>query len=226
MTTSTVSATDRAARPLVTRVPPRTAWARLAVQHRAGLLALTSERAVDHSARLDHTDPDRSRVRRGARDVGRSDQLFHDVARITAVAPIVITGRVGLAVHPTAIGSVELIVDDGVPAPVLALQLAATIVAGNRVALGVPRSVGPIVVQYLERLAVLLPAGVLSVRCGERLVSGGHDRSIWLGVSGPAVSHNELELNLAGFTQLVGLQQITPTPTALHTQSSPRDLRH
>lgn len=203
-------------RPPVVADHRRPAWARLSVGHRAGLLALSSQRAVDHTASLDRTDPDRSRVRRGARDVGRSDRLFRDIARITAVTPIVIPDRGGLAGQPTAIGSVELIVDDGVPAPVLALQLAATIVAGNRVALGVPRSVGPIVLLYLERLAVLLPAGVLAVRCGERLVSGGHDRSIWLGMSGPADSHHELDpaLELSVFTQLVGLQQVRPTQTS------------
>jgi hypothetical protein len=191
----------------------RPAWARLALGHRAGLLALASERAVDHTAGLNRTDPDRERVRRGARDVDHSDRLFHDVARITAAAPIAIPYRGALAVRPVAIGSVELIVDDGVPAPVLALQLAATIVAGNRVALGVPRSVGPIVVLYLERLAVLLPAGALAVRCGERLVSGGHDRSIWLGMNGPANNDNDNDndLELSGFTQLVGLQQVWAT---------------
>ncbi|MBF4604019.1 hypothetical protein [Curtobacterium sp. VKM Ac-2884] len=206
-------------RPPVIADHRRTAWARLTIGHRAGLLALSSERAVDHTASLDRTDPDRSRVRRGARDVGRSDRLFRNIARITAVAPIVISDRDGLASQPTAIGSVELIVDDGVPAPVLAVQLAATIVAGNQVALGVPTSVGPIVVLYLERLAVLLPVGVLAVRCGERLVSGGHDRSIWLGISRPADSDHEQEqeqeLELDVFTQLVGLQQVRPTPTPL-----------
>lgn len=188
-----------------------TAWAHLAVCHRAGLLALASERAVDHTAGRNRTDPNRSRVHRGTRDVDRSDRLFHDVAEITAAIPVAMPDQGRPAVQPTAIGSVELIVDDGVPAPVLALQLAATIVAGNRVVLGVPPSVGPVVVLYLERLAVLLPACVLAVRCGERLVSGGHDRSIWLGMSGPADRDHELELQLAGFTQLVGLQQVRPT---------------
>lgn len=156
---------------------PRPAWSSLGAAGRARLLAEYSGIAVGGAHPSSIADgrsesPSDTDEDAGGDLLHRCDRILRGVADHADALP---TGPVGSARVRT-----ELVVDADFPFEFAVLHLAAALIADERVRLGLCGNVAAGTLRYVRTVAGLLPAGVLRVSRGDRLISGGTDRVVWL----------------------------------------------
>ncbi|WP_139199364.1 hypothetical protein [Curtobacterium sp. MCBA15_013] len=159
------------------RAASRAAWSSLSTAGRARLLAECSGIAVAGTGPSGHAVGPQEARSQAAHELGgdvrsRCDRVLHDVAAHAAALP-------AGSVRSTRVRT-ELVVDAGFPLELATLHLAAALIADETVLLGLCGHVTAGTLRYVRAVAALLPGGVLRISRGDRLVSGGTDRVVWL----------------------------------------------
>ncbi|WP_066516268.1 hypothetical protein [Curtobacterium ammoniigenes] len=76
--------------------------------------------------------------------------------------------------------TVEIDLDEDYPLAAAITFVAAALIAGAAVDLGLPQGTDRMILRYANELSACLPQGTLTVRCADRLVVGGAGRCLWL----------------------------------------------